>query len=169
MNRVTYELIEDQLRAIYRVLTGSDAPPTAEEADAEPPPVSEDELERRFADVEASVRAVPAVAGRVPPYAFTPTIDVVEESEVLVVEAALPGVDEADLEVGLHDGMLVLTGIRRGEHVANGRKYVHAEIPRGPFRRVVALPCAVAGQPAVKVDQGLVRISIRKTNEGSRD
>jgi HSP20 family protein len=164
MDRVTYDVIEDQLRAIYRAVTGSDAPaeggPPSEEAQ-----VSEAELERRFADVEATVRAVPVIAERIPPYAFTPPIDVIDDGQSLVVELGLPGVEEDDLQVSVDEGLLVVTGVRRGGQAANGRNYLHAEIPRGPFRRIVPLPAPVAGEPEVVVRQGVVCITLPKRPE----
>ncbi len=166
MDRVIYDLIEDQLRSIYRAVTGSDAP-VDETAGATPAgPVSDVDVERRFADVEATVRAVPGIAERIPPFAFTPAVDVFEEGNELVVEVAVPGLEDEELEVGVIDGSLWVSGVRRGEPAGNGRRYVHAEIPRGPFRRVVALPFPVTGEPQVTTYGGLARVALRRQADG---
>jgi HSP20 family molecular chaperone IbpA len=165
MDRVIYDLIEDQLRSIYRAVTGCDAPVDEREPDAPAGPVSDEDLVRRFADVEATVRAVPAIAERIPPFAFTPHIDVFETGDALVIEAAVPGLEDEEVEVGLINGSLWLSGVRRGDALTDGRQYLHAEIPRGPFRRLVALPFPVAGEPEVTTHCGLVRIEMRRRAE----
>jgi HSP20 family molecular chaperone IbpA len=164
MNPATLELMHDQVCAIYRALTGTDlivpeAPP-APEGEAR---VEDEELNRRFADLEALARRIPSVGERVPPFSFTPPIDVLQEPEALLIEVALPGVERGDVSVERRDGALEVTGVRRGERAANGRTYAHAEIPRGPFRRVIPLPEGVgSGAPEVKVAHGMVSIRLAK-------
>jgi HSP20 family molecular chaperone IbpA len=108
---------------------------------------------------------MPLVAERVPPFAFAPPVDVIEHDGELLVERALPSVSREEVAVELTDRMLVINGKRAGEKAANGRVYRHAEIPRGPFRRVILLPPeleATAGPPRVDVENGIVRIRLGK-------
>lgn len=156
MQRTTYKLMVDQLQAIHRALTGSDAMvaegtmPTGE--------IAAEEVARRFAEVDSTARQVRSVAERVPPFAFSPPIDVIDEERGLLVEAVVPGIDKDDLDIDFREGTLTLSGVRQGERAADGRTYLYAEIPRGPFRRVLRLPTVASGEPRVEVDRGIVRI-----------
>ena len=51
---------------------------------------------------------------------------------------------------------------RRADPSGEGRTYYHAELPRGPFRRLVRLPYAVAGEPRLEVTHGVVRVRLTK-------
>jgi HSP20 family molecular chaperone IbpA len=162
MQRETYELMHDQVRAIYRALTGADLP-ELERTSPLPLGVHPDELlAHRFAELEAWTRTVPAVAARVPPFAFSPPVDVIEWNGELLIEIAVPSVSKSDVVAEIAGRMLIITGSRSGERAANGRVYRHAEIPRGPFRRAILLPLDVTGQPRVEVDNGIVRIHVTK-------
>jgi HSP20 family protein len=167
MQRETYELMNDQVRAIYRAITGFDLPPV--EA-PNPMPAGADPVEllnQRFAEIESWTRLVPWLAERVPPFTFSPPLDVIEWDKELLVEVAVPGVTRADVHGEINGQLLVITGTRSGERAANGRIYRHAEIPRGPFRRMVRLPFEVTAQPKVEVENGIVRIRVPKPATGS--
>ena len=43
---------------------------------------------------------------------FAPAVDVAEEEDRFVLSADLPGIDEKDVEVTVHEGVLVLSGKR---------------------------------------------------------
>ena len=167
MHRSTYELMREQVRAIHRALTGSDLP----EGDGHTPsglPASTPEIvARRFTDLEAIARTLSVVAERVPPFAFSPPIDVIDEENELLIEAAIPGVDKSDVTVDLSGDVLVIAGVRVGERASNGRAFRHAEIPRGPFRRVVLLPYPVMGEPRAEVERGMIRIHLAKLPKSS--
>jgi HSP20 family protein len=164
MQRETYELMNDQVRAIYRALTGFDMPESINAASA-PFPVGANPTEllnQRFAELESLTRLIPPVAERVPPFAFSPPLDVIEAEKELLIEIAVPGVTRSDVTVDLAGRLLTVMGTRNGEKAANGRVYRHAEIPRGPFRRVVRMPHEVTAQPRVEVENGIVRIRVTK-------
>jgi HSP20 family protein len=156
--------MRDQVRAIFRVLTGGELP-EAEPRGTMPLPVEQmgDVVAQRFADLEAMGRSIPQIAERVPPFAFAPPVDVIEDDKEMVVEMALPGVVRDDLHVDLNQEMLAVWGVRYGEKVANGRAFRHAEIPRGPFRRVLLLPKEVTtGKPRVELENGVARIHLSR-------
>jgi HSP20 family molecular chaperone IbpA len=164
MQRETYELMNDQVRGIYRALTGVDIP--------EPPmttsagiPANVDPVEwlnQRFAELESWARLIPLVAERVPPFAFSPPLDFIESEKELLIELAVPSVTRDDISVGMSGRVLTVMGTRNGERLADGRVYRRAEIPRGPFRRVIRMPFEVATQPRVEVENGIVRIHFAK-------
>jgi HSP20 family protein len=163
MQRQTYDLLIDHVRSIFRAVTGTDLPHETHTTDQPPPAFGFDELLlRRFAELDAWAHLVPPVAGRVPPLGFQPPIEVIDRGDEIVVQAAVPGVRREDVTVETIDGALVIAGLRRGEPT-NGQVYRHAEIPRGPFRRVLPLPTEAAPEPLrVEVKEGLVRVAMSK-------
>jgi HSP20 family molecular chaperone IbpA len=158
----------DQVRATYRALTGSDLPEAAEPRTAMPPGIDPvNVVTRNFTELEAWVRLSPSLSERVPPFSFTPPVDVYEWEKELVIELGAPGVEEADVRVERAGDTLVVSGVRRNPRV-DGRNYRRAELPRGPFRRVVNLPRELAGsQPRVEVQQGVVRVRLGKPPMGN--
>jgi len=165
MQRMTYELMRDHVRAIFAAVTGGELPQHPETRGSLPlPPGPEavDLIARRFAELEAFARMIPEVAASLPPFAFTPLLDVIDRERELVVELAVPGVTREDINVDVSGGVLVISGVRAGEET-NGHVFRHAEIPRGPFRRTVVLPTDVTGDSkVVQVADGIVQIRLAK-------
>jgi len=162
MDPMTIDLMHDHVRAIFRAATGSELKPAEPATPGDAPP--DGEIERQFAQLETLARQNPAIAERVPPFSFTPAVNVIDDGPDLLVEIAAPGVEPGDVHVHIEpaDRELRVSGIRRGESLSNGRTYLHAEIPRGPFTRVLALPCGVDPEAHVDVRNGEVVILLRK-------
>lgn len=152
--------MHDQVRAIYRAITGEDVSDvgTSEVADN-----TEEGVTRRFAELEAAAR--PLVRARVPPFMFTPRVDVMAVDGAVLVEIELPGLDRDEIEIERRDGVLTISGVRRDGHAARGNMF-HAEIPRGPFTRTIPLPFPLEGEPRIELDRGVLRLVLKhqKTN-----
>jgi HSP20 family molecular chaperone IbpA len=146
--------MHDQVRAIYRALTGEDVA----ESDASPETTEEtdEDITRRFAELEALARVLPSVMERVPPFTFTPPVDIIAAADTVIVELALPGVDREEITAELRPSALVIGGIRRDP--ADRGEVFHAEIPRGPFLRTIPLPFPIEGEPRIELDRGVLRI-----------
>jgi HSP20 family molecular chaperone IbpA len=164
MHPSTLSLMYEHVRAIYHALTGSDLP---EPDEAQAQDVTPEETARRFAELEAMARTIPTVAERVAPFSFMPPIDIYEEGRDLLIEVAVSGVERGDVTVERTRGAIVVSGVRRGERASNGRACLHAEIPRGPFHRVVPLPHRTSGEPRVEVKAGVVTIQLTKSKPAS--
>lgn len=151
------EIMRDQVCTIYRAVTGADMP-TAEPAGTDPEPPLE-EVMRSFAELEALARTSPTLSERIPPFSFTPPLDVFLDGEDLLVEVAVPGVERKDVTVDCAHGTLVISGIRRGHHGSNERTY-SGEIPYGPFYRALRVPLPMSSEPTVDLDRGLLRVRL---------
>lgn len=116
-----------------------------------------DDITRRFLELDAAARSIPAVRTMVPPFAFTPPLDVIASDTTVVLELALPGVRREDVDVVRRAGGLVVHGVRR-DGVA-GRAF-HSEIPRGPFSRAIPLPFPVEDAPRIELEHGVLRIHL---------
>ena len=159
------ELIEsmrDQACIIYRAVTGSDISDTQPLAPESQAPL--EEVTRSFAQLEAMTRAIPSLAERVPPFSFTPPLDVILEEGDVLVEVAVPGIERTDITVVCEDDTLVISGVRRAQR-AGEWTYSHGEIPRGPFYRSFHVPFPVTGEPAVALERGLLRVRLKRFPE----
>lgn len=158
------ESMHEQVRAIYRAITGEDVgeghggPATDE---------TEESITRRFAELDAIARALPAVSARVPPFAFTPAIDVSAADGEVVLEVEVPGLAREDISVEQVPGALRISGVRRAAHVRGS--VFHAEIPRGPFLRTIPLPFPVEAEPRIEMDRGVLHIHLKVSATSSND
>jgi HSP20 family protein len=154
------ELMHDHVRAIHRSVTGGE-PPDAPQRGSKAVPTFDD-VARRFAELEAIARSIPTVAERVPPFSFAPPLDVIGTEHELVLELGVPGVEPSDVDVETADDGLIVTGARHTPAKLDGRIYFHAEMPRGPFRRVVRIPESTSGPPRLEVENGVIRIKLAR-------
>jgi HSP20 family molecular chaperone IbpA len=73
------------------------------------------------------------------------------------------------VEVACSGDFITIYGVRGGERGSDGPHYLHAEIPRGPFYRVVRIPTAFVAEPRIEVERGVIRISLAKAREAVQD
>ncbi len=96
---------------------------------------------------------------------WVPNVDICESAETLVVEAEMPGVDPASLQVRVGSGNLILQGNKPapgGEPLtlSHRRDRIH-----GSFRRVVPLTASVNTHKAEAIlAGGLLRIRFPKVS-----
>ena len=152
------EPMHDHVRAIFRSLTGSELPESGAAAGGGVPTF--DDVAHRFAELESIARSIPSWPMRVPPFSFTPPLDVIGTAREMVFELGVPGIENGELEVELVGGELIVWGARADPAAADGRIYFHAEMPRGPFRRVIDLPEPTSGSPRIEVENGIVRVRL---------
>jgi len=84
-----------------------------------------------------------------------------EDDDRFHVEAELPGIAEADVEVTVHNGMLFIRGVRKA---AEGRTYLYNGRTYGRFERVVTLPGPVdTDHVEARLADGLLTITLPKS------
>jgi HSP20 family protein len=106
----------------------------------------------------------PFYGGR--PTAFAPAFEVKETNDAFVVKADVPGVDEKDLDVALHNGVLTVSGSRGAEERHEGESYALYERQYGSFTRSFALPDIADGERIeAKLDNGVLTLTIAKKAE----
>ena len=74
---------------------------------------------------------------------FSPSLEVKETKDALVVTADLPGVEQKDLEVSFEKNQLTIEGHRESEENEDGVAYCACERSYGHFHRTVTLPDGV--------------------------
>lgn len=97
--------------------------------------------------------------------AWNPPVDVVEESDRILVKVEVPGIDEKNLGVTFEDGMLTVTGERQFER-KDERNYHRIERAYGTFTRTFTLPRSVdPGRIVANYVNGVLEIEIPKREE----
>jgi HSP20 family protein len=107
----------------------------------------------------------PFFTGR-PSSAFAPAFEVKETTDSFVLKADVPGVDEKDLDVSMHNGVLTVSGSRQSEERKEGESYALYERQYGSFTRSFSLPDMADGERIdAKLDNGVLTLTIGKKAE----
>lgn len=94
---------------------------------------------------------------------FSPAVDVREETGRFVIQADLPGVLPADIDVTAEKGVLTLRGERKAEKREESTGYERIERVTGSFSRRFTLPeNAQADAIQAKFAHGVLTVSIPK-------
>ena len=113
------------------------------------------EMDRLFDDVFRGFDT-PALWGRA-----WPSVEVCETSDGYRVTAELPGLDERDVEVSFHDGVLTIRGEKRGESQSDDR--MHSERFYGRFERHIALGDVEDEKASASFDKGVLTVVMPKS------
>jgi len=101
-----------------------------------------------------------------PASAFSPAFEVKETTDSFVLKADVPGVDEKDLDVAVHNGVLTVSGSRSAEERRDGESYAIYERQFGSFSRSFALPDMADGDRVeAKLVNGVLSLTIAKKAE----
>jgi len=72
-----------------------------------------------------------------------PAVDVHDAKDTVTVKAELPGMKKEDIDISLQDGVLTLSGERKGSRQENKDGVARSERWFGRFERSISLPCQV--------------------------
>ncbi len=101
-----------------------------------------------------------------PASAFIPSFEVKETNDAFVLRADVPGVEEKDLDVGIHNGVLTVSGTRQAEERREGESYAVYERQYGSFSRSFSLPDMADGDKIeAKLEHGVLELKIPKKAE----
>jgi HSP20 family molecular chaperone IbpA len=87
-----------------------------------------------------------------------PLLDLIEEGDRLILEIAVPGVLESDIDLTLHGSRLTFSADRQ---VISG-SFLHREIERGILVRSLELPFAVELVRS-SYEDGILRLELKRT------
>ena len=79
------------------------------------------------------------------PAGWKPAVDILETSDQYIVSAEVPGMSREDLDIRVHDGRLIISGVRR-ERTPQCEQYHRVERGHGSFSRTFQLPVPVDGE-----------------------
>lgn len=127
------------------------------------------EMERMLEDIG---HGVPAPFGNDKGGFVIPKVDVAETDSGLELTAELPGFDEKDVSLDIHDGVLTIKAEHKVEHEEKDEKkqYHLVERSQGTFLRRLALPFeADADKASAHLDRGLLKVTVpRLTTDGKK-
>lgn len=93
-------------------------------------------------------------------------MDVREESDKIIVEADLPGVEDKDVSVSLANGVLTIKGEKKSEREEKKDDYHIAERSFGRFERSLRLPDGIdEAAVSANFDKGVLKIVAPKRPE----
>jgi HSP20 family protein len=99
----------------------------------------------------------------------SPSVDVLDRDDEVVVKAEIPGVRKEDVELSVTDNTLTISGETQHEEKEEKENYSRREIRRGAFSRTVTLPAAVDTDKATaKFEDGMLVVSMPKLTKTSR-
>lgn len=101
-----------------------------------------------------------------PTRAMTPAVDVYEDSDHVIVEAPLAGIDPAKVNIEIEDNILKISGQSEHQSEVDDKNYYRKEVRYGSFYRALALPKAVQGEKAeANYKDGVLKITVPKAEE----
>lgn len=101
--------------------------------------------------------------------AWMPKVDVKRKDDDVVIRAELPGIDPADVDVEVTDGVLTIRGERRQEEKREGEDWLVSESAYGSFERSLTIPDGV-DPAAITADyaDGILEVHVPKAFEAVR-
>lgn len=94
---------------------------------------------------------------------LAPAMDLVEDAQCFKVEVEMPGMDESDISVSIHENMLTIRGEKSTSRKDEHKNYIAREINYGRYERTIALPQSADGDKATaSFKKGMLWITIPK-------
>jgi HSP20 family protein len=115
---------------------------------------------------EDSLTRSRAADHELPMGAWTPSVDIYETEEKVVLKADLPGVELSDIDLRIEDSTLILRGERKFAREEKQEDFLRIERAYGTFQRTFRLPGSV-DQSRVKATHkdGVLEVVLTKSEE----
>src|ERR1051326_1088520 len=97
---------------------------------------------------------------------WSPSVDIFENKEHIVLEAELPGMKREDFDLSVENNVITLRGERHFEKKDDTDNYHRVERAYGSFLRSFTLPSSVSGEGATAdYRNGVLRVVLPKKEE----
>lgn len=94
---------------------------------------------------------------------WTPSVDIFETQENIVLKAELPGLEQKDISIEVRDNTLTLRGEKKFEKEVKEENYHRIERSYGTFQRIFTLPDTVQQDKVkAKFKDGVLEINMPK-------
>lgn len=121
----------------------------------------QDEMTRLFAGVSPRSGRDEVTLG-----AWSPSVDIFENGDKLVLEAELPGMKRGDFELSIENNVITLKGERKFEKKTDEDNYHRVERSYGAFTRSFTLPQTVSAEGAeAEFSNGILRVTLPRREE----
>ena len=95
---------------------------------------------------------------------WVPAVDIREQEDRFLVQLDVPGVNPADIELAVENGVLTISGSRTLEHVEASEGYSRVERQSGKFQRRFTLPDDIDPEAVTaRSENGVLEIRIPKS------
>jgi HSP20 family protein len=95
-----------------------------------------------------------------------PRTNIAETDQAYELSFELPGLDEKDIQVQVHDRQLTVTAERRAEQKSEGKTWHRVEHRYGKLSRTVLLPEAARSDAVdASYKQGVLNVTVQKSPE----
>jgi HSP20 family protein len=95
---------------------------------------------------------------------WTPALDLYQNNDNIVAVVELPGMRKEEIEISLQDGLLIISGERKDEKMADG--VARTERFVGKFRRSVTLPTRVdVNKVNATYKDGILTVTLPKAED----
>jgi HSP20 family protein len=97
---------------------------------------------------------------------FVPSIDISETEKQFVIDVEVPGVDKKDIELGIENNTLTISGERKFEKKEDNKQYHRVESHYGTFSRTFSLPDNVNTESInASYNNGILSITVDKSEQ----
>ncbi len=101
-----------------------------------------------------------------PEGAWTPSVDVAETKDDVVIKAEIPGMKKEDVKISIQDNVLTLKGEKKQEKEEKDANFHRIERSYGAFCRSFTLPTSVkTDKIKATYKDGVLNITLPKTEE----
>jgi HSP20 family protein len=98
--------------------------------------------------------------------AWTPSVDIYENKDQIILEAELPGMRREDFDLTIENNVLTLRGERHFEKESEQDNYHRVERSYGTFTRSFTLPQTVSAENVkAEYKNGVLRVALHKREE----
>lgn len=99
----------------------------------------------------------------------TPSVDVIEKDDEILVKAEMPGVDKKDLDISVTNNTVTIKGTTSHEEKEEKGDYYRCEISSGSYSRTLSLPAEVdEGKAKAKFKNGMLKLTLPKLKKSKR-
>ncbi len=99
----------------------------------------------------------------------SPSVDIIDRDNEIVVKAELPGVDKKDLDISVSKNSVTIKGSTSHEEKEEKGDYYRCEMSRGSYSRTLALPADVDEDKAkAQFKDGILNLTLPKIEKAKR-
>ncbi len=96
-------------------------------------------------------------------HSTVPRMDVSETDKTIEVTAELPGLEAKDIQLGIVDNVLTVSGEKKSEREEKKKEYHLVERSFGSFSRLVQLPEGVKAEDiSAEIAKGVLKVTVKK-------
>ena len=95
---------------------------------------------------------------------FSPSVDIFEEGNEVIIKAELPGMNKDDIDVNISDDVITISGEKKSEERVEKKDYFRIERSHGSFSRSMTLPSEIQTDKVKAVfKDGVLEVRIPKS------